>query len=1289
MRKIGIIGKPELGLTGLQEQVLLQRTRYQKALSGIGNAAQAKTPQTKTPQTKNPQVATFKENILKYNEGISKEEMQAWVYYKRTFHKVPMTGWEDYYIHNNSQQAIAKLVKAGALFYNGNDEYLPFAAYCYGNMYDRELELRKNETDIVAKYGETVFEAHLMAIKNAKPTPLTVTNPDKNERPIISAISEFAHNIDKFSISTVREEYLTIEKADQLKAVNGQVTRKANKDKIIITLDSNKDYCLQDVFISYLYALKTSDFKDVQAYQIVDYYLLGRSLRDDSLAPDEKAAVKADARIEGEAHFSTFLNEVLTFEDQQKLDVAWNRTYNGQSSLVVGKIPIGFSCSALFKSFPLVITPAQREGVAFMEVLGSGINAFDVGVGKTMTAIITLASQLQSGKCSRPFIVVPKPTFRKWVREIKGYTDKDGNLVSGVLTGTGIEVNEWGNLGTDIVKRINLNQAVKKGTITLLTYEGFKKIGFGKTVAADLKTELINILAQSKTKNKKVRDAEVDYLKYEEMVGTGNKNTIADIDVLGLDYAVIDEAHRCKNVFAMVGSDEDGKKRYSMTSASSETGLKAFLLLNYIQRKFGRNTMLLTATPFTNSPLEIYSMMSLVAQEQMEKMGISDVHTFFNLFVLPTTEWAANYKEEVVEKEVIKSFTNRLVLQKLIYNHILYKTGEEAGVKRPVKVNIPMLYDVIGGTKARLGLNEQVLTYIKMSVRQRDNQTAITNNFKVATKGKLDKALMFRMLARSLDNALSPFLVNGTPSDYKDFVESSPKILYAVECIASVKKYHEAHSEPVSGQVIYSNRGKDFFPFIKEYLEKEVGYKKGVTFEKGRLDEVEIISSDISEHKKENIKEAFLQGIVKVIIGTATIREGIDLQNKGTVIYNLYPEWNPTDIRQLEGRIWRQGNEFEFVRIVMPLIQDSMDVFVAQKLEEKTARINDIWFRADRGNVLDLESLDPNEIKLALITDSSRIVRIVFDEKLQEAERAAKRAVDEFDTLSDIEWHLKNYKKQKADVVQLFKDAVFPFFERMVENAKNLLKSEKEKVGTITVETKKDAEKILATQDWIIQTGIAEISINDKHLLKVYAVYKGIHENQRQTPRGAWTIDNFKEYLSIVKKTERTTLIPRGYTIDSDLTQVTQDLYDEAINKIRFLLLFKSESIAKRTNDRIQTIAVSSKKGEDLDKLTIDLIRTVGTNAGEESSTKWLEIAYTVKEKKALYNVDGKTAPERAKEFEKLNYLLSKKVISTQATSPQTTKPTKNPNSGSINILSLAAKAKLKKLRLIAKLKTA
>jgi superfamily II DNA/RNA helicase len=184
-------------------------------------------------------------------------------------------------------------------------------------------------------------------------------------------------------------------------------------------------------------------------------------------------------------------------------------------------------------------------------------------------------------------------------------------------------------------------------------------------------------------------------------------------------------------------------------------------------------------------------------------------------------------------------------------------------------------------------------------------------------------------------------------------------------------------------------------------------------YDRTRVDEVEIISSEINDTRKELIKEAFLDGVVKIIIGTATIREGIDLQKRGTVIYNCYPEWNPTDIRQLEGRIWRQGNQFKYVRIVMPLVQDSMDVFVFQKLEEKTSRINDIWFRGDRGNVLDLESLNPEEIKLALITDVDRLVRMFFDQEREQLYRDGKRAQLALEAIRTVQRDIQEYRSYR------------------------------------------------------------------------------------------------------------------------------------------------------------------------------------------------------------------------------------------------------------------------------------
>jgi len=1140
-------------------------------------------------------VLSFDDVVLRYNKGITEAEITGWVWYKRKL-GVPMKGWEKYYLKQTGkalEEKLFDLVRAGALFYTSG-ELLPFPIYTYGNMYDRELQLEKDKEEILKHWDEDVYEKHRKAISDAKPELLTVSNPDTKERPIITAISDFAQDLNLFYITQVREEFMELENSEELKKVNGKLERKKDREKINIRFDGETKYTLQHVFIKWLFTFnQDTDFEKSSPVDIADYYIANRALRDDKMSKEEKAELKANARIEGEYLFSKFLHEVLAFEDQQRLDYAWNRLYNGQSDINYSKVPIGFECSARFKSGLLQITDIQREGVAFMEAMGSGINAFDVGVGKTMTAIVNLAHNLYSGKCKRPLVVVPKPTYKKWMNEIIGFTDKKtGEFVSGVLSHTGITVNDWFNLGTDIVDKINLSEAVPEKSITMVTYEGFKRLGFGDSVSEELFTELVNVLGQSKEKTH--RDKEIEYQKFREMIGIGLKNTIADVDVLGFDYAVIDEAHRCKNVFSQVKADDDGNKRYNIQSATSETGQKAFLILNFIQRKYGRNTMLLTATPFTNSPLEIYSMLSLVAYDSLRDNGIANLDTFFDLFVLPTVEWTANYKEEIVEKEVIKSFTNRRILQKLIYNHILYKTGEEAGVVRPKKINLPLLYD-FNNTKIRLSQDKQVLTYINMTPKQRENQNGIVAMAKKSTQGKLDMGNLFRALAYSLDNALSPFILNGTPENYKEFVEESPKIQYVMECIRSVKKWHEQHSENVSGQVIYMNRGKQFFPLIKEYLENEVGYQKGVMYDRTKVDEVEIISSEINDTRKETIKEAFLDGVVKIIIGTATIREGIDLQKRGTVIYNCYPEWNPTDIRQLEGRIWRQGNQFSYVRIVMPLIQDSMDVFVFQKLEEKTSRINDIWFRGDRGNVLDLESLDPEEIKLALITDVDRLVKMFFDQEKEQLNREYKKLGTSIEAIKEVQNDIKDYNEYRTKSI----DAIKAYHTSLLssEFLKEIPKvAEDGEIQNKQVKKAKELkEEIEAVLNSTEQADKDILSLGRK-IENSYPVL-GIYFSNR------YYISYFKEYVSKVRKTERTILKPKGYSLTSDLSPV--------------LAQYEADKTALQA------------KAE--------------TYNGEQNSPRWTELRGEIEQKKSALQVEGRTAESRAEEFGRLNYLLEYK----------------------------------------------
>ena len=395
-----------------QSDIIGRVLSQSKELSGLGDA-EGKT-------------LSFAEVVAKYNKGITEAEIRAWVWYKRKL-GVAMSGWQSFYMKSTGKQLeneLFELVNAGALFYHAG-ELLPFPIYTYGNIYDRLTQLEQDRTEIEILFGVEVYETHLQILEKAKPELLSVTNADPKERPIITAISDFAVDVNLFFVCQVREEFMDLENAEELKKVNGKVERKKEREKINIRFDSETRYTLQQVFVKWLYTLNAdTDFAKSSAIDIADYYLANRPLRDDKLSKEEKAELRANARIEGESLFSRFLHEVPTYEDQMKLDLSWNRMYNGQSDINYSKVPIGFECSARFKSGILQITDIQREGVAFMEAMGSGINAFDVGVGKTMTAIVNLAHNLYSGKCKRPIIVVPKPTYKKWMNEIMGFTDK-------------------------------------------------------------------------------------------------------------------------------------------------------------------------------------------------------------------------------------------------------------------------------------------------------------------------------------------------------------------------------------------------------------------------------------------------------------------------------------------------------------------------------------------------------------------------------------------------------------------------------------------------------------------------------------------------------------------------------------------------------------------------------------------------------------------------------------------------------------------------------------------------
>lgn len=1038
----------------------------------------------------------FEDVIAEYNKGISEEEIRAWVWYKRKYklYNNPGVilkkdnGWNKYVLERDEEEkALEKWLEEGIICFSSGG-FLPSVLYYAENIYDRISQLLSDKEEIIKQFGQKQFDRQLEGLEKVKPPKLTLANPDADKRLYINPVSDFAKEVEVKRLTdgtNFRTYDTTIEKWK----------------------DSGKS--LQEAFIQWMNNLPKNEFAK-STDRDIEYYFLKNMLPPRRYSKEEKLRIKQNAKMEGTELFSKFLAEGISRDDQLAIEQLWNRKYNSYVAINYFKIPIAFTCSNTFKNKPLFIRPTQREGLGFLSANGSGCIAFDVGLGKTMTAILSIAQAFESGECKRPLIVVPNQTYDNWLKEIGGSLEKDKIILTGLLPQ--YEINDLYNLGADYLEKLtNKNgqiQKVPEYSITVMTYEGFNRLGFGEKTWNEIGGELYAILNQG---TESVRESAQLEEKIATMMGKGLKGGLTEIEELGFDYLVIDEAHAAKKSFTKVKgevSERSGKRersRYQIYSGEpSAIGLKAFMISQYILRNNGmKNTVLLTATPFTNSPLEIFSILALIAYQQLEKWGIKNIKHFFDDFIKSSFELVINAKLRPERKEIILGFNNLISLQKLIFKFILYKTGEEANIQRPNKIVIPLLNKIEGEQIIPLPPEEQISASLPMTQDQKQfmsdieyyitGKTSLTN-FCVNLKGteeeteqtyggetldeknlsdeEEDGARTLRGLSFARQLALSPYLYACNPAKeptFEEYINTSPKLKYVMGCIESVKAYHESKGEEVSGQVIYMNAGVHYFPLIRDYLIKQIGFKEN---------EVGIIKGGMNAARKESIKEKFLSGAVKVIIGSSTIKEGINLQNKASVLYNLWLDWNPTDVKQLEGRVWRFGNQYANVRIVVPLMENSIDTFIFQKLEEKTSRINEIWQVSGKSNSLKLEEFNPAELKMGLVTDPYALADLLLLEERERIEDEIKGLQNKRMMLEEIDKARTDYNNNIETIKKTVNSYKPPQQEAKVRTQETVFKIYKDYLEDEKTDTTYQEEMLFDTvrkASVILNRGIKEI----------------------------------------------------------------------------------------------------------------------------------------------------------------------------------------------------------------------
>lgn len=589
-----------------------------------------------------------------------------------------------------------------------------------------------------------------------------------------------------------------------------------------------------------------------------------------------------------------------------------------------------------------------------------------------------------------------------------------------------------------------------EGTIFVITEVGLQRLGVSESEKDQLAGKLYEILSQGeKTADKESgRDIASLQAKIEQNVSSSLKNAKLNISDFGIDFACFDEAHYYKKLFTYVKGQVTGetqdwknggtknereKSKYELKSGQypSSRALSAFVLSHYVQSKNqNRNVIQLTATPFTNSPLEVFSMLTLTNYKALEEASLSNMIDFFDTFMRITYDIKYTPQKTVVKDISLTGYNNLSQLRQLIYN-LMDKKDEGANIQRPTKLIYPSIEKGIETTFPLTAEQEELMKEVKKYLNGSADYDAICkqammDEIEGLDFDGLDDEVLVAEWERStgkefegereglteakrdqLIKAIKDNRIDGIEMGEEDLSEDESlgvRILKGLSMMRQITLspylYYKA-CRKASGADLELPNYKDYvesspkFKYVMGCISSVINWHKsngtkisgqviymnaGVeyfTLLKQYLvkvvglneNQVGIVSGGMSKSAKESIKNKFLSGDILVLIGSSTISVGVDLQNNATVLYNCYYDWNPTDAQQIEGRIWRQGNRFANVRIVYPMCYNSADPVLFEYLNSKTLRINEIWNRSSTIQELDLRDFNPKELQKKLITD--------------------------------------------------------------------------------------------------------------------------------------------------------------------------------------------------------------------------------------------------------------------------------------------------------------------------------
>lgn len=650
----------------------------------------------------------------------------------------------------------------------------------------------------------------------------------------------------------------------------------------------------------------------VNAYKLLEDALNLKDTRVYDTIDDKRVLNKKETMIAGQKQES--IREAFrdwVFRDPQRRQELVT-TYNERFNAIRPREYDGSHLKFPGMTPDIQLKPYQKNAVAHVLYGNNTLLAHCVGAGKTFEMVAAAMESKRLGLCQKSLFVVPNHLIEQWASDflrlypganILAATKKDfepdkrKKFCSRIATGEYDAV----IIGHSQFEKIPLSQERQKAAIE----KQINDIEMAIKQARESNGEYFSV--KQMERSKKTLQVRLDKLN-----DPNRKDDVVTFEQLGIDRLFVDESHNYKNLFLYTKMRNVAGISQSEAKKSSDM----FTKCQYLDEITGsKGVIFATGTPISNSMTELYTNMRYLQYDTLQKLGLGHFDS-----------WASSFGETQTVVELAPE-----------------GTGYRAKTRFSKFFNLPELISIFKEcadiqTADMLKLPVPEVEYETVVLKPSDFQKEIVASLADRAEAVRDRRVepyednMLKITNDGRKLALDQRLIN-------DMLPDNPNSKTSI-CVEKAYDIWAQTKEMRSTQLIFCDlstpKEDGSFSVYEDIKNKLV--QKGVP-----ESEIAFIQDANTDLRKVELFAKVRSGQVRFLLGsTAKMGAGTNVQDRLIALHHIDVPWRPSDIEQQEGRILRQGNQNEKVKIFRYVTEGTFDSYSWQLIENKQKFVGQI-----------------------------------------------------------------------------------------------------------------------------------------------------------------------------------------------------------------------------------------------------------------------------------------------------------------------------------------------------------